>query len=44
MREYLEEHEKEVENIMLAMYDEKEILLEYIESERCEENPTGIVK
>lgn len=44
LREYLEEHEKEVENIMLAMYDEKEILLEYIESERCEENPTGIVK
>lgn len=34
LREYLEEREKEVENIMLAMYDEKEILLEYIESER----------
>ena len=34
MKEYLEEREKEVENIMLAMYDEKEILREYIESER----------
>ena len=33
LKEYLEEREKEVENIMLAMYDEKEILLEYIESE-----------
>ena len=30
------EREKEVENIMLAMYDEKEILREYIESERYE--------
>lgn len=36
LREYLEDREKEVENIMLAMYDEKEILLEYIESERYE--------
>lgn len=36
LKEYLEEREKEVENIMLAMYDEKEILLEYIESERHE--------
>ena len=36
LKEYLEEREKEVENIMLAMYDEKEILLEYIESERYE--------
>lgn len=36
MKDYLEEREKEVENIMLAMYDEKEILLEYIESERYE--------
>ncbi len=36
LKEYLEECEKEVENIMLAMYDEKEILLEYIESERYE--------
>ena len=34
LKEYLEEREKEVENIMLAMYDEKEILREYIESER----------
>ncbi len=34
LKEYLEECEKEVENIMLAMYDEKEILREYIESER----------
>ena len=34
LKEYLEEREKEVENIMLAMYDEKEVLLEYIESER----------
>ena len=36
MKDYLEEREKEVENIMLAMYDEKEILREYIESERYE--------
>jgi len=36
LKEYLEDREKEVENIMLAMYDEKEILLEYIESERYE--------
>lgn len=36
LKEYLQEREKEVENIMLAMYDEKEILLEYIESERYE--------
>ncbi len=36
LKEYLEEREKEVENIMLAMHDEKEILLEYIESERYE--------
>ena len=36
LKEYLEEREKEVENIMLAMYDEQEILLEYIESERYE--------
>ena len=36
LKEYLEEREKEVENIMLAMYDEKEILREYIESERYE--------
>lgn len=36
LKEYLEEREKEVVNIMLAMYDEKEILLEYIESERYE--------
>ena len=36
LKEYLEEREKEVENIMLAMYDEKEILLEYIESERSD--------
>ena len=34
LKDYLEEREKEVENIMLAMYDEKEILREYIESER----------
>ena len=37
----LEEREKEVENIMLAMYDEKEILLEYIESERYEAEQEG---
>lgn len=36
LKDYLEEREKEVENIMLAMYDEKEILREYIESERYE--------
>ncbi len=29
------------ENIMLAMYDEKEILLEYIESERYEAQQEG---
>lgn len=36
LKEYLEEREKEVENIMLAMYNEEEILREYIESERYE--------
>lgn len=36
LREYLSEREKEVEAIMLAMYDEKEILMEYIRSERYE--------
>ena len=36
LKEYLEEREKEVVSIMLAMYDEKEILLDYIESERYE--------
>lgn len=41
LREYLEEQEKEVENIMLAMYDEKEILREYIESERYEAQQEG---
>ena len=41
LKEYLEEKEKEVENIMLAMYDEKEILLEYIESERYEAEQEG---
>ena len=41
LKEYLEEREKEVENIMLAMYDEKEILLEYIESERYEAEQEG---
>ena len=44
LREYLEEREKEVENIMLAMYDEKEILLEYIESERYEAEQEGAKK
>jgi hypothetical protein len=34
LKEYLESREKEVVSIMLAMYDEKEILLSYIESER----------
>lgn len=41
LKEYLSEREKEVENIMLAMYDEKEILLEYIESERYEAQQEG---
>ena len=41
LKEYLEEREKEVEHIMLAMYDEKEILLEYIESERYEAEREG---
>lgn len=41
LREYLSEREKEVENIMLAMYDEKEILLEYIESERYDAEKIG---
>ncbi|MCQ5167982.1 hypothetical protein NE645_18750, partial [Roseburia hominis] len=31
LREYLQSREKEVVSIMLAMYDEKEILREYIE-------------
>lgn len=33
---YLSEREKEVEAIMLAMYDEEEILLDYIRSEKYE--------
>ena len=36
LKEYLEKREKEVEAIMLAMYDEKEILMEYIRSEKYE--------
>ena len=36
LKGYLSEREKEVEAIMLAMYDEKEILMEYIRSERYE--------
>ena len=34
LREYLQSREKEVVSIMLAMYDEKEILREYIEYEK----------
>ncbi len=41
LKDYLEEREKEVENIMLAMYDEKENLLEYIESERYDAEQLG---
>lgn len=36
LKEYLSEREKEVEAIMLAMYDEEEILLDYIRSEKYE--------
>ncbi len=36
LTEYLLEREKEVEAIMLAMYDEEEILLDYIRSEKYE--------
>jgi hypothetical protein len=36
LKEYLQECEKEVVSIMLAMYDEREILLSYIESEKYE--------
>jgi hypothetical protein len=36
LKEYLESREKEVVEIMLAMYDEKEILISYIESEKYE--------
>jgi hypothetical protein len=36
LKEYLQECEKEIVSIMLAMYDEKEILLSYIESEKYE--------
>ena len=36
LKKYLEEREKEVMAIMLAMLDEEEILLSYIESERYE--------
>jgi uracil phosphoribosyltransferase len=36
LKEYLQECEKEVVSIMLAMYDEKKILLSYIESEKYE--------
>lgn len=36
LTEYILEREKEVEAIMLAMYDEEEILLDYIRSEKYE--------
>lgn len=36
LTDYLLEREKEVEAIMLAMYDEEEILLDYIRSEKYE--------
>lgn len=44
LKEYLSEREKEVEAIMLAMYDEKEILMEYIRSERYENSKEIAVK
>ncbi len=42
--EYLLEREKEVEAIMLAMYDEEEILLDYIRSEKYENSKEIAVK
>ena len=42
--EYLLEQEKEVEAIMLAMYDEEEILLDYIRSEKYENSKEIAVK
>lgn len=41
LTEYLLEREKEVEAIMLAMYDEEEILLDYIRSEKYEAAKEG---
>ena len=44
LTEYLLEREKEVEAIMLAMYDEEEILLDYIRSEKYENSKEIAVK
>lgn len=41
LTEYFLEREKEVEAIMLAMYDEEEILLDYIRSEKYEAAKEG---
>lgn len=41
LTEYLSEREKEVEAIMLAMYNEEEILLDYIRSEKYEAAKKG---
>ena len=41
LTEYLLEREKEVEAIMLAMYDEEEILLDYIRTEKYEAAKEG---
>lgn len=44
LTEYLLEREKEVEAIMLAIYDEEEILLDYIRSEKYENSKEIAVK
>ncbi len=44
LTEYLSEREKEVEAIMLAMYDEEEILLDYIRNEKYEAAKETAVK
>lgn len=44
LKKYLEEREKEVVAIMLAMLDEKEILRDYIESEKYEAAKESVIK
>lgn len=44
LKEYLQSREKEVVSIMLAMYDEKEILREYVEYEKYHAEKSGAKK
>lgn len=44
LREYLSSREKEVVSIMLAMYDEKEVLRSYIESEVYENSKSVVIQ